>query len=342
MIALANAEVWQNFVELAQSYNKHRTQCNAATNLPDGIQDRKKDMTTELPYKTILLKECNERDDPAQKLKCIEGNVWLKTGRVNYVNYVGTRRQSNTCNKLKGIDGCEVMCREFFQFWREPTEEVCGRVEEEWYDECQLRVQLIAEKAASQWDAADTTQGKLDNLFPDLEPVWAPISVRPAKVFNPWLAAQTTVDISEAELQRLRGAFAAQESAVNKCSLLGGWHDRKKEILEEGFKRQHQLVEVKNWHDNEAAKLSEFHIDRKSAIENAKIFYDQSETEVQKAYASAAENARAALAVNQSEYALFLSQNERKLVSLRELASAKCRLGSGVCYEPEANCNLLL
>ena len=145
-----------------------------------------------------------------------------------------------------------------------------------------------------------------------------------------------------AELQRLRGAFAAQESAVNKCSLLGGWHDRKKEILEEGFKRQHQLVEVKNWHDNEAAKLSEFHIDRKSAIENAKIFYDQSETEVQKAYASAAENARAALAVNQSEYALFLSQNERKLFSLRELASAKCRLGSGVCYEPEANCNLLL
>ena len=82
--------------------------------------------------------------------------------------------------------------------------------------------------------------------------------------------------------------------------------------------------------------------DAAKAIENAKIFYDQSETEVQKAYASAAENARAAPAVNQSEYALFLSQNERKLFSLRELASAKCRLGSGVCYEPEANCNLLL
>ena len=228
MITLASVtNAIEDATKLAESYNHSRVKCNAATDLSDGIQDRKKDMTTQIKYKTALLSDCDHTDTPDKKLKCIEGNVWLKTGKVNYVNYVGTRRQANTCNKLKGIDGCDTMCREFFEFWKEPVEETCDLVKKEWQYECQLRVQLIAEKAASQWDAADITQGKLDNLFPDLEPVWAPVQVKPKKVFNPWLASQKTMDLGADELTRLRNAFGARKTATNQCSLLVGWYDRK-------------------------------------------------------------------------------------------------------------------
>ena len=83
--------------------------------------------------------------------------MWLKTGKVNYVNYVGTRLQSNTCQKLTGIKGCDTMCKEFFMFWHEPTPGSCSKVKKQWTYECELRVQLIKEKKAEQWDAAEIT-----------------------------------------------------------------------------------------------------------------------------------------------------------------------------------------
>ena len=57
-------------------------------------------MTTQSRYKNMLLADCEGQTDTDKKLTCIQGNVWLKTGAVNYVNYVGERKQSNTCKKL--------------------------------------------------------------------------------------------------------------------------------------------------------------------------------------------------------------------------------------------------
>lgn len=88
------------------------------------------------------------------------------------------------------------------------------------------------------------------------------------------------MDLGQDELTRLRNAFGARKTPTNKCSLLVGWYDRKKELLEMGFKRNHQLLEVKDWHDNVTAMLDEFHSERKATIKNNKVFYNQSESEV--------------------------------------------------------------
>jgi len=66
--------------------------CNANTDKPDGISQRKKDMITKTAYKSLLLGDCDDLGDKDLKLTCIQGNVWLKSGKANYVNYVGTRR----------------------------------------------------------------------------------------------------------------------------------------------------------------------------------------------------------------------------------------------------------
>ena len=86
-----------NPARVAKDYNHHRSECNANTDLPDGISLRKKDMTTEGKYKTMVLADCDHLGDKELKLTCIQGNVWLKTGKVNYINYVGARLQGNTC-----------------------------------------------------------------------------------------------------------------------------------------------------------------------------------------------------------------------------------------------------
>ena len=81
-------------IDAQKDYNYYRSQCNANTDLPDGISLRKNDMTTEAKYKNLLLSDCENLEN---KLTCIQGNVWLETGKVNYINYVGARLQGNTC-----------------------------------------------------------------------------------------------------------------------------------------------------------------------------------------------------------------------------------------------------
>jgi len=114
-------------------------------------------MTTQAKFKSLLLADCDHLNDKNKKLKCIQGNVWLKTGKVNYVNYVGARRQSNTCKKLANIPVCNTMCKEFFLFWHEPVEGSCSKVKDKWTYECELRVQLIKETKAGEMDAAEIT-----------------------------------------------------------------------------------------------------------------------------------------------------------------------------------------
>jgi hypothetical protein len=90
-------------------------------------------MTTLVKHKNALLADCDHlATDPEMKLRCIESNVWLKTGKVNYINYVGARLQGNTCRRLNGIEGCDIMCKEFFQLWHEPVEGSCDLVKPEW------------------------------------------------------------------------------------------------------------------------------------------------------------------------------------------------------------------
>lgn len=110
-----------------------------------------------------------------------------------------------------------------------------------------------------------------------------------------------------------------------------------------GFKRNHELGEVTDWHDDVTATFNEFHTERKATIKNNKVFFcNKSEQQVQKAYAAAAENVNAAIADNRSDYALFLSQNDRKRISLYSIAEVKCSLGSGVCYDATPTCDMLL
>ena len=46
---------------------------------------------------------------------------------------------------MKGIEGCDNMCKEFFKFWHEPLPGSCALVKKEWEYECELRVRLIEE-----------------------------------------------------------------------------------------------------------------------------------------------------------------------------------------------------
>jgi hypothetical protein len=49
-------------------------------------------MTTERNFKNLLLADCDDLSDKEKKLTCIQGSVWLKLGKVNYINYKGARR----------------------------------------------------------------------------------------------------------------------------------------------------------------------------------------------------------------------------------------------------------
>jgi len=61
------------------------------------------------------------------------------------------------------------MCDAFFIFWPEPDRRSCSRVKKQWKRECDLRVQLIDETEAGQFEDAAVTQAKLDGLYDDLE-----------------------------------------------------------------------------------------------------------------------------------------------------------------------------
>ena len=60
-----------NHIKIAEAYNHHRSGCNLATDLPDGISQRKKDMTTQSRYKSMLLADCEGLIDTDRKLTCI-------------------------------------------------------------------------------------------------------------------------------------------------------------------------------------------------------------------------------------------------------------------------------
>ena len=261
-------------------------------------------MITKTAYKSLLLGDCDDLGDKDLKLTCIQGNVWLKSGKANYVNYVGTRRQSNTCAQLKGIDGCDSMCEQFFIFWTEPTAETCPLVKAEWEYECQLRVQLIDEKNAEQWPEAEITQGKLDGLYPELEPVWAPVSFKPVvREANPWLFKTGVHDLNDEEVTRLTNAFNKSATKGTKCSLLMGWKDRKTELLGKGFRQSNEISEVEDWHTNFNGKLSTNHADRLKQIENNKTFFNQSEMDYQKALTKADKYLETSKATTMNEWA---------------------------------------
>jgi len=111
-------------------------------------------MTTRLKYKQLLLSDCEKAKSKEKKLKCIEDNVHLVTGKVNYLSYRGQRKQNNLCRRLESIDGCKAMCVAFFQFWPEPSRKECSLVETKWIGECNLRVDLIEQRANQKWDDA--------------------------------------------------------------------------------------------------------------------------------------------------------------------------------------------
>ena len=104
-------------------------------------------MTTMLMYKNFLLADCDNARNKQNKLSCIEGNVPLKIGRVNYMSYRGKRKQINICRKLRNIKGCTHMCHYLFEFYPEPSRNNCNFVKSKWVTECNLRVDLIEQKA---------------------------------------------------------------------------------------------------------------------------------------------------------------------------------------------------
>ena len=100
-------------------------------------------MTTLLMYKNFLLADCATAKTKEQKLTCIEGNVPLKVGRVNYLSYRGKRQQINVCSRLRNIRGCTKMCSALFNFYPEPRRNTCKFVKDKWVAECHLRVDLV-------------------------------------------------------------------------------------------------------------------------------------------------------------------------------------------------------
>ena len=88
-------ELLKDPITIAMNLNKQREICNASMTLEDGISDRRNSMTTLLMYKNFLLSDCRNAATKQMKLTCIEGNVPLKVGRVNYISYRGKRNQIN-------------------------------------------------------------------------------------------------------------------------------------------------------------------------------------------------------------------------------------------------------
>ena len=70
LIAQADAKITDP-ERIVEDYNHNRSKCNANTDLPDGIQARKKDMTTEPKYKNLVLADCDHLGNPEKKLVCI-------------------------------------------------------------------------------------------------------------------------------------------------------------------------------------------------------------------------------------------------------------------------------
>ena len=108
-------------------------------------------------YKQYMLKDCNRSINKEKKLICIEENVPLKVGKVNYVSYKGKKEMIKNCEGIKGIKGCDGVCRAFFDFYPEPIRRTCKYVKEEWEEECGLRVLLIEQTEAGEMDEAEIT-----------------------------------------------------------------------------------------------------------------------------------------------------------------------------------------
>ena len=140
------ATILKNPTQIAKRLNYFRAMCNLRTSVEgDGIHARNKErrITTMYKYKQYLLRDCNRASTKEKKLICIEGNVPLKTGRINYISYKGKRKQVNVCNRLIRVKGCYRMCKAFFEFYPEPTRKTCKYVKRSWKRECNLRVDLI-------------------------------------------------------------------------------------------------------------------------------------------------------------------------------------------------------
>lgn len=148
-------------------------------------------------------------------------------------------------------------------------------------------------------------------------------------------------DLLDPEVKRVTDAFNAKK-VESKCSLLKGWNDKKKELLRDNYIEGDGLIKAKDWFDNEAVLLDKYHDERKKQIANNKVFNNLSEEDYQNALQEAITQNAKLINANNDNYTMFLSRNDRKRAALKKLAIVRCRLGNGLCYDRNEQCDALV
>ena len=187
-----------------------------------------------------------------------------------------------------------------------------------------MRVDLVNQTRAQEFEDAKITQLKLDNLYSDLEvrfedPVeeveeehWELPSTR---IRNPYRGTSGDYDLTETEIRQVRAAMDAKYTNVEKRALLTGWYGAKRGRLRTGFRTAKDMKKVRAFFNDLVRENDAVLARRRSKTTDGGRIAQMAE---QKATFDSNAN---------GEYKWVLSGNGRKTNALRELARVSCQLG---------------
>lgn len=184
-----------------------------------------------------------------------------------------------------------------------------------------MRVDLIDQTAAEQFEDARITQLKLDGLYDDLENLYEEeaevehVDLPSTRVGNPYRENSGDYDLTESEIRQVRAAMDAKYTAVEKRALLTGWYGAKRNRLRKGFRTQKDMRAVRAYFNDLVAANNAVLAQRRQSKSGSDEIQLMA---IQKATFDSNAN---------GEYKWVASGNSRKTNALRELARVSCQLG---------------
>jgi hypothetical protein len=130
-------------------------------------------------------------------------------------------------------------------FYPEPERKTCKFVEKKWFEECNLRVDLVEQKTAKNWNEATVTQKKLNSLYAELTDDL--VKYRTQSAQNPYMKLYGDYELTTSESKAVQAALSRKKNSRLRLLLLSKWFTAKKARILHGFQTPTQLPTVRRY-----------------------------------------------------------------------------------------------